>query len=497
LTREEVLGASILAVYPADPDLEYFEKMPPLGMLWLGGELRRAGHAVTFVDQQVDGRDPVALSGEIQPSLVLIGGTSHSRFLSFDLASRVKERSAEAVVVYGGPHATFTADDTLEHVPAIDVIVRGEGEESCLELAAWAEGGGRPAELSRIKGISYRDEGRIVHNPPRPPRRDLEALGAPARDLVPYGRYNMNMEYLEDVPGASIMTARGCPIACTFCSASAMFGSSYRARSPAAVGDEVEDLVTNYGARGIKIFDSTFTLNRRHAEGFCDELRRRGIDVPWECEIRVDTVDEALLSRMRDAGCYYVDVGVEAGSQRVLDQCVRKRITLEQAERVLRWCDELGLLTKAFFTLGHPGETYAEAKRTNRFIRRNRKYVRLFGYHAGVKVYPGTYVEEYARDQDLLPEGFRWSAPYLNEEQRKLFRNPDNVPILLQPGLGIRELRKLRIGFILMRLMSPRFVFEKIKGILRGRALGDYFRVITRGLGAGKEKVLDGDPVSP
>lgn len=471
----------VLAVYPQEPDLRYFEKMPPLGMLWLGGELIRAGHGVEFVDQQVDERDAARVAEEMRPRLALIGGTSHSRFASFEIASGIKEVSPNTTVVYGGPHATFTADDTLQHVPAIDIIVRGEGEETCRELADWAANGGRAEDLVRLKGISYRDDARIIHNLPRPAIKDLEALGAPARELVPMPRYGMKMEYLDDVPGASIMTGRGCPIGCTFCSASAMFGHSYRPRSPQAVVDELEDLISNYGAAGIKIFDSTFTLSRPHVEGFCAELTNRGINVPWECEVRVDNVDKGLLAEMQEAGCYYVDVGVESGSQRVLDECVRKKITLEAAEEVLKWTKELGLLTKVFFTLGHPGETYEEARETNRFIRRNRKYVRISAYHAGVKIYPGTYVERYAWENGLMPAGFRWSAPYVNEGQRKLFRAPDNIPILLQPGLGLPELRRLRVGFILARVSSPRFVLEKIKAVFKAGAAGKYFKIVGRG----------------
>jgi len=293
------------------------------------------------------------------------------------------------------------------------------------------------------------------------------------------------MEYL-GVAGASLITARGCPIACTFCSASAMFGSSYRTRTPRCVVDEVEDLAARYGARGVKIFDSTFTLNRKHVEEFCAELRRRRLTLPWECEIRVGSVDKPLLAAMREAGCYYVDVGVEAGSQRVLDECVRKRISLDAAGDLLRWCAELGLLTKVFFTLGHPGETYAEARETNRFIRRHRRHIRLVGYHAGVKIYPGTYVEEFARERGLLAPGFRWSAPYVNYDQRSLFRPPDNIPILLQPGLGLRELRRLRLGFILGRLASPRFLAEKLGRIFRAGALGAYARILARGVRGGE-----------
>jgi radical SAM superfamily enzyme YgiQ (UPF0313 family) len=312
------------------------------------------------------------------------------------------------------------------------------------------------------------------------PIEDLDALGTPARELVPMSGYRMTMDY-SDASGASIMTARGCPIACSFCSASAMFGSNYRARSAAAVVDEIEELITRYDIGGIKIFDSTFTLQRRHVQEFCRELHRRGIQLPWECEIRVGSVDKRTLAMMQEAGCYYVDVGVESGSQRVLDQCVEKKISLKDAEELFRWTSELGLLTKVFFTLGHPGETYEEAKETNRFIWRNRKHIRLSAYQAGVKVYPGTEVERFAWKNGLMPEGFRWSRPYQNLTNQRLFRAVDNIPLLIQPGLGVRELRRLRMQFIARRLLSPRFLVEKLASIIKMGAIADYVRILKRG----------------
>ena len=471
----------VLAIHPTEPELPYFERMPPLGMLWIGGALRRAGHGVEFLDMQVDRRSPAEAAAALRPKLALIGGTSHSRFVAFQVASAVKEVSPGTIVVYGGPHATFTAHDTLTHVEAIDLMVRGEGEETAVEIAAWAQAGADRGRLPDIHGISYREYGAVRDNPDRKPIADLDALGPPDRELVPMAHYHTRMEYF-GIPGTSLMSARGCPIGCTFCSASAMFGPHYRARTPRLVVDEIEMLAARHGMRGIKIFDSTFTLSRHHAESFCDEMIRRRLDLPWECEIRVGSVDPPLLEKMRRAGCYYVDIGVESGSQRVLDQCVRKQIKLEEAERLFRWTKEIGLLTKVFFTVGHPGETVAEGWTTNRFLRRNRRYVRLAGYHAGVKVYPGTEVERYAVEHDLLPAGFRWSAPYLNKDQQRLFRPADNIPILLQPGLGIRELRRLRIGFILDRLGSPRFIADKAARVWRGRTLGGIAKQIARGL---------------
>ncbi len=473
----------VLAVYPQEPELAVFEKMPPLGMLWIAGELRKEGYQVAFYDQQIEPAPADEVIRAAAPDMVLIGGTTHSRFASFEAARRARAVRPEALVVYGGPHASFTAQDTLSHVPEIDIIVHGEGEETTLELAGWwLRGQKRSADLRRVRGISYREEDRVVRTPARPPIEDLDALGPPARDLVPMDRYRMQMDYLNR-RGTSIMTARGCPIMCSFCSASAMFGRTYRARRPALVLDEIEQLLATTDAEGIKIFDSTFTLSRPHVEAFCSEIHRRELSFPWECEIRVGSVDKALLATMQAAGCYYVDIGVESGSQRVLDECVRKGIRLEQARDTLRWTRELGLLTKVFFTSGHPGETYAEGLATRNFIWRNRSSIRLQAYQAGIKIYPGTYVADYAEQHGLMPPGFRWSRPYINEDNRALFRQPDNVPLLLQPQLTLRELRRLRLWFIAMRCSSARFLWEKASAILRGRALAEYAGIIARGAG--------------
>jgi anaerobic magnesium-protoporphyrin IX monomethyl ester cyclase len=468
--------AEILAVYPEEDELRFFEKMPPLGMLWVCGRLRQAGFGIDFIDQQVDGRAPAAIAARKKPLLALVGGTSHSRFESFSLARDLKRASPETIVVYGGPHATFTGADTLSHVPSIDIVVHGEGEETASEIAEWAMAGARADARERIRGISYRENGHVLRTAPRPLIEDIDSLGPPPRDLVPLIRYRTTLEYL-GLPATSVITGRGCPIGCTFCSASAMFGPTYRKRSAALVVDEIEKLHVDHGILGFKIFDSTFTLSRSHVLEFCEEIRRRGLIIPWECEVRVGSVDPPLLEKMRRAGCYYIDIGIEAGTQRVLDQCIRKRILLSDAEQLLKWSQEAGLLTKVFFTLGHPGEKYEEAKETNRFIWRNRRRIRLAGYQA-VRIYPGTSVEEFAQRERLLPADFDWSTPYVNEANRQLLRPVDNIPILLQSGLGIRELRRLRMDFVASRILSPRYLREKIIRIRRSGALRRYSRIL-------------------
>lgn len=470
----------ILAIYPERIEQRVFDKMPPLGMAWIAATLRDAGFPVHLIDEQVESIDLEAVIRGFNPSMVLIGGTSHSRFEAFKRASEIKSLQPDITTIYGGPHASFTAHDTLSHVASIDIIVRGEGELATLELADWKLNNGQVSSLSKIAGISYRVDGGIAASPDRRFNHQLDSLPLPARDLLRMDRYNMKLEYL-DVPACHIITARGCPFACSFCSASKMYGRSYAMRSPVLVVDEIELLVKQYGVQGLKIFDSTFTMNRNHVLAFCHELKRRGLSMPWECEVRVGTVDRPLLETMRSAGCYYIDIGIESGSQRVLEE-MNKGIKLGDAEQVLRWCHELGIRTKVFFTVGHIGETEREGRETIRFIRHNRKYITLVGYNPGIRMYPGTRVEEYAREHQLLPRDFSWSRPYENRDNIGVYRPVDSIPILLQPGMGLRELGRLRRRYIRVRLLSLNFLIFKVRLLLKNRELMKYIKMGVRGL---------------
>ena len=470
----------ILAVYPEYQEQLVFDPMPPLGLASIAATLRAHGHSVRIVDEQVEKVDIGAVAAEMRPSIILIGGTSHSRFHAFRCAASVRAAYPQATIVYGGPHASFTADDTLSHVPAIDIVAHGEGEATVLELVQWKEARSEYRELEKIQGITFRQNGCVVSTGWRPPNQNLDALPPPARDLLAIDRYKMTLDYL-NLPALHIVTARGCPYKCTFCSAARMFNNRYVMRSPEKVVDEVASLVERYHIKGLKIFDSTFTINKNHVYGFCDELARRGLTMPWECEIRVDSVDRALLERMRSAGCYYVDIGIESADQCVLDT-MKKSITMSDAEQLLRWCEELELRTKVFFTVGHISETYHAGLKTVRFIRRNRKRMTLVGYNPGIRVYPGTDVEDYARCHNLLPPGFRWSGEYENRDNARIYLAVNNIPLLLQPQMGIRELRKLRHRYILSRVASPAFLKDKLSLLLKHKEVKKYASLGLRGV---------------
>lgn len=476
------MSVDVVGIHPYGVDLGIPDRTPPLGLLWIAAVLERDGYAVAVYDEQVAEESFEKFLKATRPRLALLSGTSHGRFRAFDYASTIKQFDPSITVAYGGPHASFTAAETLARIPDIDLIGHGEGERTCLELAEWkVRGGGRPEDLHKIKGITFRQDGSLVTTPGRERVADLDSIPLPARHLVPMARYRLKMD-LVDVPGTIIMTSRGCPICCAFCSESFFFGKRYYTRGAASVVDEVELLMEEYGVRGLVIFDSTFSLKRKHVEAFCDELERRGVEVRWQCQVRVDTVDKPLLEKMRRAGCYTICFGVESGDQEILNS-ISKGTTLERAVQVMRWAEELGLYTKVSFSLGHPAETYEQAKKTNKFARTYARFMTFRGYNPGVRIYPGTQVEAYAKERGLLPPGFDWAAPYENVENEKLFKLKDNVPLLLQPQLGVRELRRLRLRFLLGYMLTPRYVLTKAVRAVRVGEVRRLWRGLLRGLG--------------
>ena len=166
---------------------------------------------------------------------------------------------------------------------------------------------------------------------------------------------------------------------------------------------------------------------------------------------------------------------------------MKKNIRIDNAEQLLRLCNELGLLTKVFFTVGHIGETYEDGKKTVRFIRRNRKHMTLIGYNPGIRIYPGTQVAEYAEENGLYPAGFCWSKPYENLDNHRLYLATNNIPLLLQPRMGIRELRKLRHRYVLSRLTSPQFLWSKFTSLVRHHEVKKYLGFILKGISREKD----------
>ena len=236
-------------------------------------------------------------------------------------------------------------------------------------------------------------------------------------------------------------------------------------------------LLEHYGAGGLKIFDSTFTLSRRHAEGICDEILRRGLSFPWECEIRVNTVDLPLLRKMKAAGCYLVDFGIESASERVLER-MHKGITLKQAEQVIEWTHSLGIAQKVFFTLGHIEETRDDVEKTLAFIQRNLNRITLPSIGTGIRIYPGTEVEKYALANGYLPE-FSWSKPY-DERTNPLLNAARNIPVLIQPQMSLSDLWEFKRRALRIQATNPRFVWRRMMQSHSGADVSKYAHSVAK-----------------
>lgn len=414
------------------------DPMPPLGLAMLAAMLEQENISVSIIDGALDKID-VEKIGDIvkdeQPAVIGVTGTTWNRFDSFETMRILKKELPDIPIIYGGPHATFATEDTLQNLPEVDIVVKGEGEYIFPKLVKAIFAG---KDISTIDGIGFRKNGEIVINKNALPIADIDELPQPARHLLKIKEYN---ETLFGKKSTTVMTSRGCPIECVYCSTSMLWGKSYRCRSPKLIGDEIESLIEKYGIEAVWFFDDTLTLRRNHVEGLISEIKSRNLDIIWYCEVRVNTVDKELLKAMYDAGCRYISFGVETGSPRIL-KTINKGITLPQVENVIDWCNELGIETKAFFMLGLPDETVEDAKMTIDLIKKYKNKVTTIALAGGTSILPGTRMEKWAKEKEYFPRDFSWVKPYYNLQNPTIGRDP-RLPTLIQPQMGFNEIRNL------------------------------------------------------
>ena len=366
--------------------------MPSLGIAWLAAVLEKDGHQVKILDahaehlhldsipQWVKEHGPFDLVG-ITATTPLIGN-------ALDIARGVKSQFPASRVVLGGVHPTVLPAEALAE-PAVDLVVRGEGEETVREIAA-------EKPWDRIAGISYRDDGAVVHNPDRELIGDLDTLPFPAYHLLPMHCYRPAAGAAKRLPATSVLATRGCPGRCTFCYR--IFGHRLRCRSGVNLSQEVQLLQDRYGIKEICFYDDTFTANRREVRAFCHAIQEMHLDLTWSCFSRVDTFNADTFRLMKETGCHQVMYGVETYNREILKN-INKKVDPQAAAGVIQATKEIGMEVRAAFMLGNPGETEETMEENLRYAIRLNPDLALFNI---TTPYPGTEMFKWADDNHYL-----------------------------------------------------------------------------------------------
>ncbi|MEM1515648.1 MAG: radical SAM protein [Candidatus Bathyarchaeia archaeon] len=412
-------------------------KAPPLGLAYLASMLERSGYDVKIIDalaldlSLTQVRD---ILNKEQPEIIGITASTPMINDAYKVARNAKNVCPNSTVILGGPHPTFLPIETLQECQSIDIVCIGEGEETIVEIADIIR---KKMDLANVKGIAFRTrDNRIVKTEPRPLIKDLDSLPPPAWHLLPMDKYTV---LGKKTVICHVMSSRGCPFQCIFCSSSKIFGRKYRARSAKNVVDEIEFLVSNYNPESIEFSDDEFTLNQKRVEEICYELKRRKIDIPWACGSRVDTISTSLLKKMKEAGCSFIYYGIESASQRILN-FIKKGITIDQIKRAVMLTKEIGIKMMGSFIVGFPDETKEEIKSTLSFPK---KLKIDYAQFTVATPYPGTELYEMAKKDGLL----------LTEEwsQYTTLR-----PVMALKNVSVRELQKMIKRAYISFYLSPK-----------------------------------------
>jgi anaerobic magnesium-protoporphyrin IX monomethyl ester cyclase len=348
---------------------EVAPSLPPISLMYLAAYLKERKIEVQILDGQVENMDEKLLIEKIRefdPCFIGVTCKTPMFTASQRVVQTVKAHFPHVRTVVGGVHPTVLPDDTMKD-RNIDFLVRGEGEETLYELVQAVT---RGQSLGGISGLTYREGERVVHNPDRPLPVELDELPFPDMDGIPLDRYHQVPDAVFVEPIRVIITSRGCPYKCIFCSARQMSGYRYRARSPKNVVDEWEELVRKYGGRQIIVLDDNFSVNKKRSMEICDLLIERGLhkEAVWTAACRVDQIDLELCQKMKAAGCALISFGIETGTQRLMD-LIQKGTNLNTVRWAVKTAKSAGLKTRGTIILGLPTETVEETKATIQFTK--------------------------------------------------------------------------------------------------------------------------------
>ncbi len=392
------------------------------GVLCLSAYLRKNGFENIILDSAIADKkannETLILDKikELKPRVVCFSAT-HKEFDEVVRMNRaIKSAMPEVFTIVGGPQPTFRPEDFLHN--GFDFVGIGEGEVTLYEFVR--EALGKAYRWNTIAGLYFNRNGKEIRNPPRPlmAREELNDIPILPYDKIDRKYFSFNADLIRGVPlrGAMMMTSRGCPFSCSFCGCALIFGRKIRFFSLGHIEREIKYLKERFGIQGIWISDDTFTVNIEHAIGVGGILKK--YKIVWGCQSRVDTINEELIRTIKELGCVQIDIGVESGSQRILDDIIGKGTNIKQIEDAFRLTKKYKIRTLANIMIGLPTETYEDLKKTVALADRINADYYVFAIATPL---PGTRLYEMV-NEEITPQEYSqldWNGSELMERINK------------------------------------------------------------------------------
>ncbi len=459
---------------------EIVGKYYPLGIGYLASYIRQFGYSVKVFQPSSDESYFKELNETIDsfgPAVVGISVMTPSYPGAVEICNLIKSHDRNIITVLGGHHVSAVGGEVLKQSPKTDFSVMGEGEVTFHELIQSLESDS--PEYKGINGLVWRDnEGNIYVNDPREMVKDIDSLPFPARDIIDMDQFRMHSYIDFGKKSATMITSRGCPYKCMFCSSWLTMGARYRFRSVENVIEEIKEM-TDMGIDHIVFEDDTATLKRDRIMAICDALIKMPDRPSWFCLSRVDTMDYALAKKMKEAGCRMVNFGIESGSPEILKK-LGKKISLDKAVEAIRACKKAGLRTQCTFIVGFPFDTEQTLAMTYSIAKRINPTIAIF---FPLTPYPGTKMYDEFLDSSLVPQsvqewhkyivtdntsGISLNTKYTGEEI-KAIANKYNRRFYLRPTHWPRMLRTISNFSDFVRLLRGAVYLVKnyIKGVTR------------------------------
>lgn len=339
---------------------------PPLGLLYLSAFLNEHHIDNEVFDTTFSTQETLSsFLVQNKPQIVAFYANLMTKVKLVQLMAHTRELLPDCHIVVGGPDVTYNSQNYLQC--GADFVVIGEGEETLLELSHFLLGEQGEEALEDIAGLAYLGNGEEVRTKARIKIRDIDSLPVPNRKAIDLENYLDVWKAHHGGSSLNVSTQRGCPYTCKWCS-TAVYGQSYRRRSPSLVVDELEQIKKEYGPDAIWFVDDVFTVSHKWIEGFHKEVKERGLDIKYECITRAERLNDHILGLLRDSGCFRIWIGAESGSQDVID-AMDRRVDVEVVREMIIKARQHNIETGTFIMIGYPGETEKDIEETIRHLK--------------------------------------------------------------------------------------------------------------------------------